>query len=341
VLYLFVLWNIISAFWSADLDMTLDRLLTYFQLAGLIWLLWDLYTTPAALKAGLQAYVLGAYVSVGSTVYNYLVGSELHYRRYAASGFNPDDIGTILALGIPLAWYLAVAGGNDSMVAHGLRVVNYAYVPAATFAVLLTATRGALIATSAAFLFVLGSLTRLKPFARVLIFTALVGALFAVHELVPQTSFQRLATLGTSISTADLHGRVDIWRAGLAVFSANPLLGIGSGAYFTAVGVGKVAHNTFISVLVEVGMIGWILFAIILVMTVYQVMHQPKLEARLWLTVLLVWALTASFMTWEQRKQTWLFLSLAIVSANLSVQRDESSQRQKFLAESIELPKGE
>ena len=37
----------------------------------LVFILWDLYTTRSALLAGLQAYILGAYVAVGSAVNNY------------------------------------------------------------------------------------------------------------------------------------------------------------------------------------------------------------------------------------------------------------------------------
>lgn len=139
-----------------------------------------------------------------------------------------------------------------------------------------------------------------------------------MQPLIPHYSIERLATTGASISELDLDGRVNIWRHGMNVFSEHPLLGVGSSAFRTAVGIEKVAHNTFISVLVEVGIIGWILFGIILAITFYQAIHQPKLTARFWLTVLLVWALTASFMTWEQRKQTWLILSFVVVSAGLS-----------------------
>jgi len=335
--YLFVLWNVVSVFWSVDVAKTVTSILTYFQLAGLVFVLWDLYTSPAALKAGLQAYVLGAYVSIGSTVVNYLTAKEATYLRYAATGFNPNDIGLMLALGIPVAWHLAISGSNSKKI-HGLRLVNYAYIPAAILAILLTASRGTLVAALPAFLFVLGSLTRLNPFLRVLILAALISALFALQPLVPQSSLQRLATTGTSITEGDIGDRVDIWREGLAVFSEHPLLGIGSGAFRTAVKSGMVAHSVFLSVLVEVGMIGFILFVIILAIAAYQAMHQPKWLFRFWLTVLLVWAIGASVHTWEHRKPTWLFLSLVIVSAGLSARRDESISRSEFPVKLIGLP---
>jgi len=319
MVYLFVLWNVVSVFWSVNVDETVTSIKTYFQLAVMVFVLWDLYTSPAALKAGLQAYVLGAYVSVVSTVANYLAGSETTHLRYAASGFNANDIGLILALGIPVAWHLAVSEGNSEK-AHGLRVVNYAYVPAALLAILLTASRGALIAALPALLFVVGSLTRLDPFQRALILVALVAALFALQPLVPQSSLQRLATTGISIAEGDVGDRAQIWREGIAVFLEHPLLGTGSGTFKAAVS-GIAAHNSFLPVLVEVGIIGFILFVIILATIIYQAMRQPKWDSRLWLAILLVWTIGASALTWERRKPTWLFLSLAIISAGISVQK--------------------
>ena len=305
-----------SFFWSVEVDETMQRIMTYVQVGIMVWILWDLYTTPKALKAGLQAYVLGAYVSIGSTIFNYLKGIEFNNLRYSATGFNANDLGFIVALGIPVAWYLTVSKSNG-VKAQALRLVNVAYVPAAILAILLTASRGSLIAALPALLFLLGSLNRIKLYQRALLFAALTGSLFVLLPLVPQSSFQRLETMGNSIAEADLGGRVDIWGEGIGVLSEHPIVGIGSGTYSTAVESGKEAHNSFLSVLVEVGMIGFVLFAAILAIAVYEAMHQPRWDAIFWLTVLLVWVLGVSVHSWEQEKITWLFLGLVVISAGV------------------------
>jgi O-antigen ligase len=315
-MFFFILWNSASYFWSVEVDATVKNIKTYVQLGILSWILWDLYTTPKALKAGLQAYVLGAYVAIGSTIFNYLKGPESTYTRYSATGFNPNDLGLILALGIPVAWHLAVSKtiGKEN---QALRLVNFGFVPAAILAILLTASRGSLIAAMPAFLFLLGSLTRLKLYQRVLLFAALTGTLFVLLPIVPQSSFQILGTTGTSIAEGDLTGRVDIWIDGIRVLSEHPIAGIGSGAFRWASESGKTAHNTFLSVLVEVGMIGFILFAAILAIAFYEAVHQPSGGSIFWLTILLVWAIGNSVHSWELRKITWLFLNLVIISASM------------------------
>jgi O-antigen ligase len=325
--YFFILWNIASIFWSFGFEETVQRILTYAQLFGLTVILWDLYTTPDALRAGLQAYILGAYVAIGSTVLNYLAGQEA-YRysggRYAGAGLNANDLALILALGLPVAWHLAIsaAHGGQSRI---LRLVDYAYIPASLFAILLTGTRTALFAILPALVFILGTFTRLRLSTRVFVFAALAGALFTLASQIPQTTLDRLATTGTSLAALDAGGRVEIWRYGTAVFPEHPLLGVGSGAFPEVNLLHAIAHNTFLSVLVELGIVGFVLFSITLGMAVFRAIRQFKWDSGLWLTVLLVWAVGAFTLTWEARKPTWLFLIFVVVSASLYNQRDESS----------------
>ena len=316
VVYLFALWNAASVFWSADVDRTVYRVVTYVQQAVLVFILWDLYTSLAALKVGLQAFVLGAYVSVGSTIINYLAGRHAYSSRYAATGWDPNNIGFILVLGIPVAWHQAISLDGERSTGL-LKLANYAYIPAATLAVLLTASRGALVAALPAFLFVVGSLTRLKLLVRVVIMAALVVAILGLQTLVPRASLQRLATTSSSIAEGDIGGRLNIWREGLVVYVEHPVLGVGSGAFRSTVEAGHEAHNAFLSVLIDLGIIGFLLFAAALGIAGHQAIRQPKWESRFWLTVLLVWAVGASSLNWVHRKPTWLFLGLATVSGGL------------------------
>jgi len=337
--WVFVIWNIVSFFWTFGLDETMQRIVTYAQLFGMTWLLWDLYTTPATLRAGLQAYILGAFVSIGSTLFNYLTGQEAYAYsggRYTGSNLNAVDLALILALGIPVAWHLA-APADDGTKSYGLRLINYAYIPGALFAIMLTASRMALLAIIPAFLFILGTVARLKLSSRVLIFGALTGALFALQPYIPQSSITRLSSTGISITLGDIGGRADIWRTGIAVFSEHPLWGVGSGAFRTVVQFNSVAHNTYLSVLAELGIAGFALFLIILAIAVYHAIRQARWDSGFWLTVLMVWAVGVFALTWEQRKPTWLFLTLVVVSAGLSSQRDESTLRPGLVRQ---LPRG-
>src|SRR6266498_4858805 len=226
MVFLFVIWNAVSVFWSASPTTTLAHVMTWIQLFLLVYILWDLYTTREAILAGLQMYVLGCYVALGGTIVNFLIGNTFYYGRYTAAGTSPDDLGAILALGIPVAWH--VASQNNMTMSRLLKWVNYIYIPAALVGIALSATRLALIAAIPGIVFGLASLTQVNLSTRITIFLFLIGAAYYLLPLIPQESFQRLGTTGTEISSGDLNGRVELWHQGLVAFEEHPLLGVGS-----------------------------------------------------------------------------------------------------------------
>ena len=329
IIFLFVLWNAASFFWSAGAIRTLNHLATWIQLLGLIFILWDLYTTETALIAGLQAYILGAYVAVGSAIYNFFRGNAFytHFQRFSPDNTNPDGFGFILVLGMPLAWYLATTPSISSK-SRFWTYVNYAYIPMAFWGIALSGTRTALIASIIATLYGLIAISRVRPWIQAALILVLIStAIYSLPHLQTLKSFQRLGTTGTELTEGTLNDRTIIWREGLASFVEHPLLGVGSNMYrsvnkFAKDNTGKVGHNTYLSVLVELGLIGFLLFGLILLIAFVQAWRLPKWESLFWLTVFAVWSIGAFTLTWETRKSTWLFLSFIIVSAALNKYRD-------------------
>lgn len=255
----YALWHFMSIIWTIDYQKTQIRFVTYIQLILLVYILWDLYVTPKEVKASLQAYVLGAWVSIGSLASNFMTGTKSSYTRYTATGFDSNNIGIILALGIPIAWYL-ITQKRESKIARLLTIVNYLYLPAAVFGIMLTGSRAALVTTGFAFMYLLASIKRLKISTRFMICIALVAALYGVVSIIPEGLIDRLSTTEESVESGDLNGRVVIWRAALDVFEEHPLIGIGTNAFASSTDLGKAAHNTYLSILVEVGIIGFSLF---------------------------------------------------------------------------------
>jgi O-antigen ligase len=318
---LFVVWNAVSIFWSADHGKSAAHLRTWFQLLGFVVIIWDLYTTRTALLAGLQAFIFGEYVAVGSAIVNFLSGDPFysHYQRFSPSEqSNPDGFGLIVVLGLPVAWYLA-SSMSTTKIGNLLKFINYTYIPLAFVGLTLSGTRTAFIASIIAMAFGLASITRLRLASRITILLLLTLAVFLILPHVQELrSFQRFGTTYTELTQGDLNNRTNNWQQGLISFTEHPLLGVGSNMYRSVNKLGKLAHNSYLSVLVELGMVGFILFGSILAIAGIQALHQPKWEASFWLTQLAVWAIGASTLTYEHRKATWLFLGLVIVDAALT-----------------------
>ena len=111
---LFFLWSFLSVFWSRDTESTMQRIKTYSQIFLLMLVFWETLQTAAQVNAGLQAYVLGAYVLVVDTFYNYVNGISIGRWevRYSATGVNAVDLALILLLGLPVVMGLLSSGGQ-------------------------------------------------------------------------------------------------------------------------------------------------------------------------------------------------------------------------------------
>lgn len=322
VMYFFVLWNAISVLWSERVGSTVSQVVTWAQIFLFVYILWDLYRTRESVLAALQAYVLGVYVAIGGAILNLRSDRAFytHYERFSpGTEVNPDGFGFIIALGIPMAWYLAVHRRP-----HGSRfwgIVNYGYIPTAFLGLALAGTRTALIASIPGMAFGLFSLTRLTLRIRISAFLLLLVAIAVMLPFVqPLRSFQRFGTTYTEITEGDLNNRIPNWQEGLESFLENPVLGVGSGTYRLVNTRGKVAHNSFLSVLAEVGLVGLVLFGGVLAIAISQGKRHSKFDARFWLTLLVVWSIGASTLSFQDRKATWLILSLAVISANVLAQ---------------------
>lgn len=316
----FVTWVALTTFWSPDPVESLGAVYLWLQTLLFVYILWDLYRTKAALLAGLQAYVLGAYTAVGGAVLNYVQSNAFYTNeeRYSLGNTNPDGYGFILALGIPVACYLAASPETPKV----FRLINIGYLPVAFIGVALSGTRTASVGAAIGLLYGLATLTKLKIHTRVAVVVVLAASLFVVLPIVqPLSSFQRLGTTGTEVTQGDLNGRTGQWAQGLRAFMEHPILGVGTDMYRTVNTLNKVAHNSYLSVLVEEGLIGFTIFLSILGIVALQVLRLPKWDRNFWLTSLLVWAIGASTLTWEHRKTTWLFLTFAVAAAVIGARR--------------------
>lgn len=329
---LFFLWNFVSIFWSFDIENTIKRIKTYSQIFLLMLIYWDIFQRPADLIAGLQAYMFGAYVLVGSTIHNYLKGSiAVQYEgRYSATGVNANDVALILILGmsigLPIAMQLLPITRRNIKGILQL-AINFLYIPLSVFSIVLTGSRTSIIAIIPFSTFMI--VTQCIRFKRkILIFVVLLVFLLALFPFVPQSVIDRIGTVGSSISAADLGGRVTMWLKSTAVLAQHPILGVGSGAIDHV--IGGAVHNTFISVVTETGFIGLVLFLSILGLTIHKVITLPRRIVGPWLSIFMTWLIGIVSLSWEFRKMTWILLSFMIIQGSFGKQISEEERSISF-----------
>ncbi len=320
VLAVFVLWAAATVRWSLAPDDTAVKVQTYLQLLGMAWLVWEFCPTEERIASIMRAYVFGTFYADYDTFSRWLGAHATYYQRYATAGFDPNDLALTLALSIPLSFYLAAKARR------GRGWIYWVQMAMAFLTILLSASRtGFLTACLAAAIVPLG--TRYMGRAeRRLVVVGLAAAVAGAVAVIPATSWKRISTIGAEVSSGSFNSRSLIWSAGWQEFQERPLAGAGAGAYPRAVEPVMgwptwwrvVAHNTFFSVLVETGIVGFALFAAVLGMLVAAVKRMAGLERLLWAVMLSVWAVGVNTLSWEIRKPTWLLFALVLGTARLT-----------------------
>jgi O-antigen ligase len=307
---LFFLWNIVSYIWSTNINDTIGRIITYGQIFILMIIVWEMFQKPAEIIVGLQAYIFGAFVPIASSINNYLHGTvaENYEVRYSATGVNAVDLVVFLLLGLPIAWHLYTHSNKKKN--RILKIVNISYLPLAIITVLLTASRTSLFAIVPAVIYILWP-KKVDIVQLGLRFMILVVSILVSLAFLPSSVIERLASASTSISSGDIGGRVTLWRETIASFTQHPIIGSGSGTLNTI--IGGLSHQTFLSVLAETGLIGFVLFIFILAIVINQAVRLPKGYSGLWLSSFFVWFIGVLSLSFEFRKVTWLFFSFVII----------------------------
>ncbi len=324
---LFVGWAALTYVWSIDRHATAMRVATLAQLLAMVWLIWDQCRDRRRQMQLLQAYVCGAGAASVNAFWRYSQGAQTYYRRYAAAGFDPNDFGLILALSVPIGLYLFIRAEGAR------RWLWLAAVGVSLAAMVLTASRAALVATLVGLTFVIWTWRKADTAQRIGEAMLVLALALSMVRLAPAPQRQRLATVTREATQGTFHGRTRIWRSGLKALKLHPILGAGAGAYPEAVspwlgrstvpGFQYVAHNTFLSVLVECGAVGFTLYGLLLAGLALFIWMMPPLERALWACVLGAWATGVFTLTWEHYKPTWLIAALIMTEWALAYRRTD------------------
>ncbi|HEU4680794.1 MAG TPA: O-antigen ligase family protein [Gemmatimonadales bacterium] len=302
---LFVICAGFGVFRTADEGRAIGKFGTYLQLLLVLWMVWELAPTFRKQRGLLLAYVFGAYVAAVNTVLVYRSSLGTPNRRFAAQGFDPNDLGMTLALALPMAWYLGMTHRQPL-----LRWACRAYLPLGLVAIGLTGSRGALVASIVALVIVPVSMTQLSPGRMAAGVFLLFASGAAAVTFIPASSWERYSATRAEAAAGvgNLNSRLVVWKMGLRAFSEKPILGYGTSGFNWA--VRSQSHNSYLSVLVEQGIVGFVLYAMMFITVFIRVMRMPTMERRFALVLLATLAVAMLPLVWDDRKPVWLILAL-------------------------------
>jgi len=184
--------------------------------------------------------------------------------------YDPNDIALLYVVSLPIVFYFACehSGYRKFFLFFTLLVLVYAIV--------LSGSRGGFLGLTVVILWMLHKSRRRNIFYKAALLL-LFGTVFLVFA--PERYKERIETLFSEqvdYNITDKYGRLEIWKRSAKLIVKNPVLGTGPGTFGIASGfeyakeVGgavwrKTAHNSFILVGVEMGLIGGCIFTLLFI----------------------------------------------------------------------------
>jgi O-antigen ligase len=274
-----LVWNGLSALWAVSLPSVEVSTISFALNFALFPIVFAAVRSKKDVRQILAAFIFGAVLAALYGVVTQPNASALSGSATAASGLNrlsgtikdPNELAAVLAVGIALS----TAFVFDKSRAAAVRTAAMGAVAVLMFCILLTLSRGGLIALGAgmAAWIVIASRRR----AQALVATALIvlAAVYFFVAVAPPAARDRITKADGG------SGRTDIWKVGWRMVKAHPLEGVGAGNfqqnsihYLLAPGpikfsqyivdVPEVAHNAYLQVLAEIGVVGLAFFVFVI-----------------------------------------------------------------------------
>ena len=196
--------------------------------------------------------------------------------RYAtvSTMFDPNDVCFVVISLLPFP--VAVLLGPYSTITRLLALVG---AGAGVLLALYTGSRGGLLGlTTFLLLFLVMRIPGVGKPRKIILIVALVAAAAMNTEKINLERYLTIGELSEDYNAVEETGRATIWKRGMAIFAAHPLTGVGADNFQEAIGTWRrerdmrplwqSAHNSYVQVLTETGILGASAFLALIVTSV-------------------------------------------------------------------------
>ena len=280
-------WTLASTVWASDPLTAGQTAARFAQGVLLIFVVFSAVSEQRHLRWIVYGFLTGAVATalVGLAGVTSAEGANISASDRLSGGIgDPNELAAILIPALSLAFFMSL---TTKAVFPRLLLVAAAFVCAV--ALFRTESRGGLVGLA---VMLLASVVISGPVrARVIVMVlALSGAALTYFALVaPPQSLARV----TEFSSGGGSGRTDLWAVALDVSRAHPLGGVGAGnfplvepsyafrnrnlpRFDLIVETPKVVHNMYLNILAELGVVGLILFSVVIVCAFAAAFHSLR-----------------------------------------------------------------
>lgn len=346
-----VLWSLALLAWSAVGLMTteypaivLDQLGELAKICGVLFVGVNVISTRGRLRTLLVVMLVCFIIyPLRGTLLNYASGETLQGRAIWNSIYsNPNDLAGLCILQLAL-----VLGMLEVERQKWLRLVGFVTALVIPVIILLTQSRGAFIALTAFGLVV--ARRHIHSGRKV---AMLMGALVAILFLTPDSVWTRIGSMGQTEASdgqqlteaeGSARQRLEILRVAESIVAANPVTGIGLGAYgnahyvyaqsprFDPIARGhRDTHNTYVSLMAETGLVGFACFMMLVFVTLREARRsrkklqatQPALASQLFFFELGAYGylIAGIWGSYGRMVDTYIFFAIVYAAARLLAQ---------------------
>lgn len=272
----FIVWALCSAAWAEDPGGAVSAALRLSQGVVLVFIVYTALRGPREIRwivwAFLGGALLTALIGLGGSTSAESFSPYADTGRLAGQIGDPNELAALLVPALVFSTFMLAAVKNPL-----LRLFLATSVGVFMVALFLTQSRGGLVALGATFLVTpfLAGPVRARAVAVMLV---VVAAGVSYYVLVaPPEAIERI----THFSAGGGTGRTDLWGIALDMTGNHPVGGVGAGNFQTIepryalgnvnlesidliVDTPKVAHNTYLHILAELGIVGFLAFVAVL-----------------------------------------------------------------------------
>lgn len=319
---LYFAWQLVSMMWSPDPEWALGVAQTTTQLLFLVLLFSLVIDNNSRLIWAYQVYVFGNIAGSLVVISNYLQGITSGYLRYGIENLTIDSVGVFLAISIPMAVFLA-----KSSTYKWLRLLNLVSIPFIFYAIFLTATRTAFIAGIIGVFYWLYTHRKASFRVKASIAIVFILSIVTIFSFAPKSSVERVFSAGESITKGTLNSRSVIWTGAIDQWRESPIIGVGLGGLGHALSNRHInyrgAHNSFIHVMTETGIIGLLLFLGVHIALLIYILHAPSEDKVFMLALFFAMVISQLATHLQTEKITWfVYTLLAIHAQKVAIKRD-------------------
>jgi O-antigen ligase len=324
----FLVWGLASMVWAEDPSAVFSAMFRYGLNVLLFVIVFAAVRSERAVLGVVIAFLIGAIASAGyGFAFPVDQSSVDEISRLGGLGADPNQLASVLVCGIVLAAALVVGDNSPP-----LRLFALGTIVLCAAGVLFSFSRTGLVALAVALVAGVIFGGRWRRWAVVLLVVLSVGMTTYILSFAGEQQRERVTKLDGGT------GRSDIWTVGERMIRHSPLNGVGAGNfpissvhYLLQPGVierpefivdtPKVAHNIFIEVWAELGLVGLVMFLTIIgsavgfagraaLMFKRNGDERMELLARAIVVSQVAFLSAGLFLSEEFSKQLWLLLAL-------------------------------